>query len=198
MKKIILLLAAVAMVCGTASAQGWKDALKKTAEAAADKATDGKLTAHTLVGTWNYAKPGIKFEGDDMVSELGGAAAETAVQAKLEKAYEMAGIKAGACAFTFTADNNFTATMGHQHLSGTYEFDAQTHVITLHFAKDEHNLGSIPGHAYAGVGDLKLVFPVTKLVDVVTSLGSKISMLQEATTLLEKYKNFYLGFEFTK
>lgn len=197
MKKILLLVASL-LIVGTTTAQGWKDALKKAATTAADKATDGKLTQLALHGTWNYTAPGVKFEGDNIAAEMGGAAVEGTVAKQLEKAYLMAGIKPGACSFTFGEDNAFTATMGAHALSGTYEYDAATHVVTLHFAKGKLDLGSIPGHAYISGTDLSLVFPVTKLVHIVTQLGSKVESLSSVTTLLEKYKNVYIGFAFSK
>ena len=116
-----------------------------------------------------------------------------------EKAYAKAGIRPGAGTFTFGKDDDaFTATLGSHTLSGTYEYDAPTHVVTLHFAKGKLNLGSVPGHAYISGQELVLVFPVTRLVEVVTALGSKVSYFSTATTLLSKYKNVYVGFAFSK
>ena len=69
---------------------------------------------------------------------------------------------------------------------------------TLHFAKGRLNLGSVPGHAYISGQELVLIFPVTRLVEVVTALGSKVSYFSTATTLLSKYKNVYVGFAFSK
>ena len=118
---------------------------------------------------------------------------------QLEKAYAKAGIRPGAGTFTFGKDDDaFTATLGSHTLSGTYEYDAPTHVVTLHFAKGKLNLGSVPGHAYISGQELVLVFPVTRLVEVVTALGSKVSYFSTATTLLSKYKNVYVGFAFSK
>lgn len=109
------------------------------------------------------------------------------------------GIRPGAGTFTFGKDDDaFTATLGSHTLSGTYEYDAPTHVVTLHFAKGRLNLGSVPGHAYISGQELVLVFPVTRLVEVVTALGSKVSYFSTATTLLSKYKNVYVGFAFSK
>lgn len=94
MKKLLLFTASLLLLGGTtSSAQDWKEALKKAATAAADKATDGKLTQYALAGTWNYTGPGVKFEGGDIASEVGGAALETAVVKQLEKAYAKAGIR---------------------------------------------------------------------------------------------------------
>ncbi|MFQ6941187.1 MAG: lipocalin-like domain-containing protein [Alistipes finegoldii] len=85
----------------------------------------------------------------------------------------MAGIKPGAGTVTFAKDGKFTTLMGKYELSGTYEFDASTHVATLNFAKDKLDLGSVPGHAYIDGSNLLLVFPVTKLIDMVKAMGSK-------------------------
>ena len=199
MKKILLSAAALLLLAGTASAQDWKEALKKAATAAADKATDGKLTQYALAGTWNYTGPGVKFEGEDLASELGGAALESSVVKQLTKAYALAGIKPGAGTFTFERDSDaFSATLGRHNLTGTYEYEAATHVVTLHFAKGKINLGSVPGHAYISGTELVLVFPVTRLVEMMTTLGSKISSLSTAAALLSKYKDVYVGFAISK
>lgn len=198
MKKL-LFTAVVLLVAASAAAQDWKDALKKIATTAVDEATDGKLTQYALAGTWNYTGPGVKFEGEDMASSLGAAALESTLTEKLEKAYALAGIQSGSGTFTFEkADSTFTAVLGNHNLSGTYDYNAETHVVTLHFAKGKLNLGSVEGHAYISGTDLQLVFPVTKLVNLVTQLGSKVSSLATVTALLQKYENVYLGFAFSK
>ena len=89
MKKTLLSIAASLLLAGgTASAQDWQEALKKAATEAADKATDGKLTQYALVGTWNYSAPGVKFEGNDLLSQLGGSALEGTVKSQLDKVYQ--------------------------------------------------------------------------------------------------------------
>lgn len=199
MTKKLLIAFAVLLTAVPAAAQNWKDALKKIATTAVDEATDGKLTQYALAGTWNYTGPGVKFEGEDMVSDLGAAALESTIVEKLEKAYALAGIQSGAGSFTFEkADSTFTAVLGKHELAGTYDYNADTHVVTLHFAKGKFNLGSVEGHAFISGSDLLLVFPITKLVNLVTTLGSKISSLSTVVALLEKYENVYLGFAFSK
>lgn len=108
------------------------------------------------------------------------------------------GIKPGACSFTFEREGAFTASLGSHNLSGTYEFDASTHVITLHFARGKYDLGSVPGHAYISGEALQLVFPVNRLVAMIKTLGNKVSKLAALSNLLEKYDNVYIGFRFDK
>ncbi len=197
MKRPLLLLAAL-LLAGSAAAQDWQELLKKAATAAIDKATDGKLTQYAIVGTWGYTGPGVKFESDDWTSEIGGTALEPAIISKLESAYALVGIKPGACSFTFEREGAFTASLGSHNLSGTYEFDASTHVITLHFAKGKYDLGSVPGHAYISGEAFQLVFPVNRLVAMIKTLGNKVSKLAALSNLLEKYDNVYIGFRFDK
>ena len=73
MKKL-LILAVLLIGCSTLQAQDWKDALSKAATSAADKVTGGKLTQMAITGRWEYSGPGVKFESDDTLSELGGSA----------------------------------------------------------------------------------------------------------------------------
>ncbi len=104
----------------------------------------------------------------------------------------------GSGSFTFKDDDTFDAVLGKYTLSGTYAFDAATHVVTLRFAQGKIALGTLEGHAYIDGKELLLVFPVTKFVKMATALGSKISSLSTVTALLEKYKNVHIGFAFQK
>lgn len=196
--KRITIIAALILAAASVQAQSLTDALKGIATAAADKVTGGAVTAVAIVGDWEYSGPGVKLASDDTLAEIGGAALAGTIEKKLETAYAMAGIKAGACRFSFAKDNTFTATMGSHSLSGTYEFDGATHAITLHFAKGKLNLGTMNGYAYISGSNLDLVFPVDKLVKMVTTLGAKISSLATVTTMLAKYDSVMIGFEFSK
>ncbi|MDE6070677.1 MAG: DUF4923 family protein [Alistipes sp.] len=196
MKKLLLL--ALLLPAVRVEAQSWKDLLTKIAATAADDLTDGQLTRYALTGTWNYTAPGVKFESEDLASELSGAALQTTIAEKLESTYRMVGIRPGACSFVFEKDDTFTATFGTKKLGGSYEFDPSTHRIALCFAKGTYNLGTVEGHAYVSGTDLQLVFPVTKLVKLISALGSKIASLATIAKLLESYENVYIGFEFAK
>ena len=114
MKRNLLLAIATLLLAGSfATAQDWKEALKKAATTAADKATDGKLTQYALAGTWNYTAPGVKFEGNDLLSQLGGTVLQDNIKQQLDKGYQMAGIKPGAGTVTFAKDGKFTTLMGN-------------------------------------------------------------------------------------
>lgn len=198
MKKTLLLLFAAVALCSTAEAQNWLDALKGAASTAVDKATGGKATEAMLQGTWSYTRPGVKLVSESTAAELAASAATSTLQSKLESAYKLAGIKAGACSFTFNADKSFSSTFGARTLSGTYEYDAADHKITLHYSTSKFNLGAISGYAFLNGTSLDLVFPFEKLMTLLTKLGSQISALNTVTSLLNNYDNIMIGFEFSK
>lgn len=199
MKHMTLLLTLGLLLWGAqVQAQDWKDALKKVVTSAADEATGGKLTEVAIVGAWRYTGPGIKFEGENLTSQLGSAAIESTVTKQLVKGYELVGIREGACSFDFAGDGTFTAQLGSHELAGSYTFDASTHELALQVSTGKIPLGTIPGRAYLSGTELQLVFPATKLVELIESLGQKIQALSSVTKLLENYENVYIGFAFSK
>lgn len=199
MKRLLILtIAALAFTCGEASAQNWLDALKSAASTAIDKATGGKLTEKAIIGTWKYTQPGVKLSSDDTLSELAASAATSTMQSKLATYYTKVGIKAGACSFVFNADGTFTSKFGQKTASGTYTFDASTYKLSLKYNSGILNLGAVPAYAYMNGTNLQIVFPMDKLLTILTSLGSSIDSLSTITTLLSKYDSVKIGFEFSK
>lgn len=195
MKRFFILTLAALLCTSAVSAQSWKDALKKVATEAVDQATGGKLTERAIVGTWNYSGPGVKMNSSDVLANVGGTVMESTVAGKLSGAYEKIGIVPGACSITFGNDDTFSMPVKGHEVTGTYVFDASTHAITLQVGKLKT---SFTGYAYISGSNLQLVFPVDKLMSFVTAIGSKISSLSSVATLLEKYDNVYIGFEFQK
>ncbi len=197
MKKFSMLLALMLTLAGaeSVSAQNWLDALKGIASEVIDEATGGKLTEASIIGAWEYKQPGVRMGSSDTLANLAGAAAESAVEGKLASAYEKIGIKPGFCAIHFKEDKSFVMTIGKMTFNGTYQFDASTHAITLTMGKL-----NIPfkGYAYIDGTNFELVFPVDKLVEFISAVGSKMKSLSTVTTLLQNYDEIYLGFQFAK
>lgn len=192
MKRFLLAVIAVCAVTFEAGAQNWLDAVKKVATDAIDNATGGQLTALAIVSTWNYKAPASRLDGSDVLSTATGALTGSTINTKLQSIFEKVGIKEGFCSITFEKDGTFTMPVKSKSISGTYEFDPSTHSITLNTGK----MGSFTGYAYINGADLEIVFPVNKLVEFVTALGSKVSALSSITSMLEKFENAYIGFAF--
>lgn len=204
MKKLIFLtLAAVAFSATQAQAQNWLDALKGVASTAINKITGGELTAKTIIGTWNYSQPGVKLSSDNTLSELTASAATTSIQKKIAPFYEKVGIKPGVCKFVLNEDGTFSSTFGQRTFSGTYTFDAKTNALSLKYGGNTQgaslvNIGAIPAYAYMNGTNLQIVFPMDKLLNIVTALGSSVDSLSTITELLKSYNSIKIGFEFSK
>ena len=199
MKRVfILTIVALSLTCTEASAQNWLNALKSAASTAIDKVTGGKLTEKGIIGTWNYKQPGVKLSSDNTLSELAASAATSTLQSKLDTYYTMVGIKAGACSFTFNSDGTFTSKFGQKTASGTYTFDTSTYKLSLKYNSGLLNLGAIPAYAYMNGTNLQIVFPMDKLLSLLSSLGSANSSLATITSLLKSYDSVKIGFEFSK
>lgn len=199
MKKILFVLAfCFVFGAGSAQAQNWLDALKSVATTAIDKVTGGQLTAKSIIGTWKYVQPGVKLSSSDALSELAASAATSTLQTKMATYYEKVGIKAGACSFTLNEDGTFTSTFGKKSFGGTYTFDPKTNQLMLKYDSQLINWGSIPAYAYINGQNMQIVFPIDKLVGVLTTLGSNVGALSTITDLIKKYDSVKIGFEFAK
>lgn len=199
MKKIVLLFAALIVMCGSASAQfNIINTLKDAATQVIDEVTGGKATEIMLPGTWNYSEPSIKLVSQNTLADVAANAAMKTMSAKLQKAYNYVGIKKGACSYTFNTDGTFTAKLGKRTLSGTYTYDAATHAIELKYASKIFNLGTMKGYAYLNGASLDLVFDCTGLVKFLTALGSKVSALNAVTNLVANYDQMMVGFNFAR
>ena len=211
MKKLIFItLAALTLSASQAQAQNWLNALKSAATTAIDKVTGGALTEKAIIGTWNYSQPGVKLSSsENALSDITGSALTTTVQQKIAPYYEKVGIKPGICKFVINEDGTFSSTFGQRTFSGTYTFDPKTNALTLKYGGTKpstiaeveaslFNLGAIPAYAYLNGEKLQIVFPMDKLLNVVTTLGSSVESLSIVTELLKNYDSIKVGFEFSK
>lgn len=208
MKKILLTLICAVMCSVSAEAQVFK-AITDFAKDTADELTDGKAsevinkitgaaTEIMLEGTWNYNAPAIRFDSEDALATAAGAALNKTISTKLQKAYDLVGIKQGSCSYTFNSDGTFSATIGNRTHTGKYTYNSETHALVLEYDSKLLKLGTMEGYAYLSENGLDLVFDCTRLVNFVVKLGAKTSMLKGVTTLLSSYDSVMLGYGLTR
>lgn len=199
MKRILLLAALLVMTGGTLRAQNWQELLKQTATSLGDRATEGKLTQYALPGSWSYTAPGVRFEGESAASDPGAALIASMVKEQLAKVYEKLGIQAGSNTVTFDNKGNFTVAVGEQKASGSYEYDAATHTISVRPSDEKlAKIEAVAGRAYLSGSELQLLFPITRLLELAQSVSSQASSLEAVSTLLSSYKDLYIGFAFER
>lgn len=199
MKRILSLLTLALLLGGTAAAQDWGELLKQTLTNAADKATDGKLTQYALPGTWSYASPGVRFEGEEAAADLGAQLLSAALSDQLGKIYAKAGLTPGTGSITFDHEGGYSASLGEQKIKGKYTYDAETHVVSLNSDHEKlKQYGSVAGRAYIDGSALQLLIPATKLLEIVQSVSAQSESLAGVSALLANYQNLYIGFSFTR
>ena len=152
-----------------------------------------------MPGTWTYSAPGVRFEGEDAAADLGAALLVPAISEQLAKLYLAAGIQPGSSTVTFDREGGFTAAFGRQKLTGSYEYDAGSHTVSVRPSDEKlEKIGAVSGRAYVSGSELQLLFPVTKLLELAKDVSSQAASLEAASALLANYKNLYIGFSFKK
>ena len=203
MKRNLLTGDCALLLAGTRHGAGLEGSVEKSRHDRRRQGHHGELTQYALAGTWNYTAPGVKFEGNDLLSQLGGTVLQDNIKQQLDKGYQMAGIKPGAGTRHIRKQRRQFSPrlMGKHELSGTYEFDASTHVATLHLRQGQDSTWvSVPGTPTSS-GSVIWCWssPSRELIDMVKAMGSKISSMETiVAAAVENYKNVYIGFANSK
>lgn len=180
----------------SASAQDWRDLLQQAADAAT--ALNGKASELKLAGRWVYSAPAMKMTGEDVLSGIAAAALEKAAEKKMSKVYEKVGLKPGVGVLTLCKENRYEATTGERTVRGGYEYDSKARQITFSFDSKKRSYAPVTGRAYVKGDELVIVFPVTKLVEMVKTIGDRVPQLNGLASLFERYKDVYIGFTFRR
>jgi hypothetical protein len=194
MKRIFTILICAFALTLQAEAQDLKSILSGVVNAVVgDKAT----TETSIIGTWTYVGPDCQLKGDDLLKQVGGAAAGSEIEKKLASIYKKAGLNT--ITYTFNEDKTCSYTIKGKTVQGTYEFDPQTKTITIKGGR----LGVKTVANVVTVGsNMSFVFDADKLLSVVksiTGVASKFSSQASAIgKLVEQFDGMLLGFELKK
>ena len=158
---------------------------------------NSNFSVDDLVGTWNYTSPAVTFDSENALKNVGGAAAATAVESKLEPYYTRLGFDK--TSLVVDADHNFTLKMGLLTLKGTIEKDDEGMVFSCS-AFGKVSLGQVRANATKSGSTLNLTFDATKMVQLLTKVSSVLNStaLNTLTTLLNSYDGIYMGFKLKK
>lgn len=157
------------------------------------------VTEKSIVGTWIYKSPEVRFESENLLSKAGGEVAAASIEEKLVNIYSMIGIKAGESGFIFNEDKTCTIALGATSINGTYTLDVKTHEINI---KSNTGLIKLKGQAYFGLGTLSIIFDADKLLSVAQGVaaftGKGGGTLGSLSGVLSSYKGLMLGMELQK
>ncbi len=157
------------------------------------------VTEKSIVGTWVYKSPEVRFESENLLSKAGGEVAAASIEEKLVNIYSMIGIKAGESGFIFNEDKTCTIALGATSINGTYTLDVKSHEINI---KSNTGLIKLKGQAYFGLGTLSIIFDADKLLSIAQGVaaftGKGGGTLGTLSGVLGSYKGLMLGMELQK
>lgn len=239
MKKTILILTAM-LAIGTAqsNAQNILDVLKGLGSSSKTEQTDStkstststsnvlgglgnlvagllgtdKVNQKSIVGTWNYAKPAVVFESEDLLTNVGGMAAGKAVEEKLQTYLDKIGFTAGKVKMTFNEDGTGKITYGSKNIS--FQWSVADSDLTINLASgtlsmftSSNNLSkytSFKMNCKVNLTNIQLSFKADKLLQfiskVVSAAGTATnnSTISTITGLANKVDGMYLGLTLEK
>lgn len=152
-------------------------------------------TKDRIVGTWTYTEPAVVFSSSNVLKNIGGKVASSAIEKQLEQQFEKAGIKKGAMKMTFDKDGNFTQTIGSKTMSGTYTVKDSKIVLSY--------LGGIKqlvGTTQLDGNDLLIVMDSSKLLKYASVIGALTgnTAMKSLGSLLGSYEGMEVGMKLNK
>lgn len=157
---------------------------------------NNNFTIEDLVGTWNYSSPAVSFESESVLQDLGGTAAATALESKLEPYYTKLGFDK--TTLTVDSEENFTLILGKVKLKGTISKDENDRLV-FNVKIAGKSLYKLQANATKSGSTLNVTFDASKLIQILKTVSSvaNISTLTTVSNLLSSYDGVYMGFKFT-
>lgn len=203
MKKILAFAAAAMMFAGAASAQGLGSILGSLGSSGLGDTVSkviygftGNLTAVSLPGNWTYTGSAIAFGGDNVLSNVAGAAASGTAEAKVNSYLEKIGITAGSIQFAFNEDLTFSCTVRGIPVSGTWKTYDDGNKVQLQFGKTLKYL-NLDGKLVATAGGCQMLFNGEKFLafakNVMAIVGKQNSTVGAISSLAGNYNDMQIG-----
>lgn len=156
--------------------------------------SSNKFAIEDLVGTWEYAGPAVSFSSENALQNIGGAAAATAVEDKLEPYYNRLGFNK--TTLTVEADSTFSMNMGLLKFKGNIE-KPENGDLVFNFTLLNRKVGSVASHATKSGSSLKVTFDSTKMIQMLTKVSSVVNSpsLKALAGVLNSYDGIYMGYK---
>lgn len=239
-KTLLILIAMLTMGVAQSSAQNVLDLLKglgsstKTEQADSTKSTSSssstssvlgglgnfvagllgtdKVNHNSLIGTWNYTRPAVVFESENMLTNVGGMAAGKAAEDKLQTYLDKIGFTAGKVKMTFNEDGTGKVTYGSKNIS--FQWSVTDSDLTINLASSTlskftsgSNLSkytSFKMNCKVNLTNIQLSFKADKLLDFISKVVSAAGTAANNSTistiagLANKVDGMYLGLTLEK
>lgn len=151
-----------------------------------------KVSAQTLIGTWQYRNPGCAFTSENLLAKAGGEVAAVQIEEKLLPYYQQVGISANNTMITFNQDGTFSSRICGTPFSGRYTFDEATQKITL-----KGLLLTVNCYTKREMNGISILFEGKKLLSLLQTLAtlSGNQNLETVSEISKKYEGVRVGFD---
>lgn len=154
-----------------------------------------------IVGTWPYSGPAVEIKSSNILQNLAGSAATSALEKKLDEPLQKIGIKKGSMSFEFKSDKSFIIYLKNKQVaSGTYTQNDDNLELTFKSRLTNSLAEKINCETSLSGKDLQILFNADKLVTIIEKISSVVNSqsLSLITSALKEYDDVKVGFKFTK
>ena len=154
-----------------------------------------KVSAQTLIGTWQYRNPGCAFTSENLLAKAGGEVAAVQIEEKLLPYYQQVGISANNTMITFNQDGTFSSRICGTPFSGRYTFDEATQKITL-----KGLLLTVNCYTKREMNGISILFEGKKLFSLLQTLAafSGNQNLETVSEISKNYDGVRVGFDMNR
>jgi len=148
-----------------------------------------------IIGTWKYSAPAVSLEGTNALQNLGGAAATSVIENKLQPYYEKARLTN--LQITINEDSTFVMNNGLYNSKGTLSYSPEEGLTFNFKAFMKINVGKVKAQASKlGNNELTLTFDISKLQNVVSKVAeiANNDSFKQLSNMLSSYEGVYAGF----
>lgn len=149
----------------------------------------------SIIGTWTYKAPEVRFESENILSQIGGTVASSKIQNTLGSQLGKIGLTAGKSTFTFKEDGTLDVAMGTKKTTGKYTYDSNSQTITMTGAM---GLTNMTATVIVNGNTMYILFDSTKILSILQATSSTNSSLGSLSSLLGNYSGLKLGWSMTK
>lgn len=150
----------------------------------------GQTTATTLEGTWNYDGPAVKFESENVLSQIGGTLASSKIESLMQTQLTKIGMTKGYTSIAFNKDGQYTLTLKGKTYTGTYTLSGNELTLQGAFGMTHQTCT-----ASIQAGELYMLFDADKLMTIATKVSAANSTLK---SLLGSYSGVKLGWKMSR
>lgn len=155
----------------------------------------------SIEGTWPYSGPAVEIKSSNLLNNIAGSAATSALEKKLDEPLQKIGIKPGSLSFEFKSDKSFIIYLkSKQVATGTYTQDGSNLEMSFSSGLTNTIAEKIKSEVSLSGNDLQILFNADKLVTVIEKISSVVNSqsLSLITSALKEYDDVKVGFKFTK